>query len=397
MKKILTITSILVVAYSEVRIINGTNAIEGEFPWFVGISQTGYKPFCGASLIDREWVLTAGHCVYDSYSSDNTISTNSYVVNYGDRNFNQTKEIEIEKIILHESYNNYRTLNDIALIKLKTPIEDIEPIELISSSNLDDIGNIATVIGWGNTKYNSQTNVSYSQSEDLMKVDVPIVSNEICQNSYSGYGIVDENMFCAGYQEGGKDACQGDSGGPLIIQENGEYQQIGITSWGYGCAEPTYYGVYTKVENFKKWISKKISENSDVIELKKGWNLFSPPFKESKIKTLTQLKIYGYSPLDKVFFEPTQLDSWVGYWIKSDIDDIVQVKRESINKRINSPTDLSNYLYYGWNLIGAPYDISTDTLYELGAKIIWKFDSKAKRWELNPKTVSKSEGFWVKF
>ncbi|KAK1794645.1 hypothetical protein P4O66_001361 [Electrophorus voltai] len=140
----------------------------------------------------------------------------------------------VDAIYWHQSYD-YQTLDfDIMLMKLSHPVtinEFVKPIALPKACPTP--GDMCVVSGWGNI---------YSDS------DVPILSHEVCENSYPGK--ISNNMVCAGYLEGGKDSCQGDSGGPLVC--NGELQ--GIVSWGYGCAQPDFPGVYTKVCALLPWI-----------------------------------------------------------------------------------------------------------------------------------------------
>nr|CAI5835085.1 unnamed protein product [Callosobruchus analis] len=102
-------------------------------------------------------------------------------------------------------------------------------------------------VGWGATKQNGQT------ATKLQEVKVPIMSNVDCKKT--GYGSrITDNMMCAGYPEGKKDSCQGDSGGPLLVQNGTAYQIVGIVSWGEGCAQANYPGVYTRVNRYISWI-----------------------------------------------------------------------------------------------------------------------------------------------
>jgi len=93
---------------------------------------------------------------------------------------------------------------------------------------------------------------------ELQEVDVPIVSNATCNTSYGGE--ITANMICAGYAQGGKDACYGDSGGPLFVpDETGTgWVQVGVVSWGEGCALPNYYGVYARVSRYQSWIESYV-------------------------------------------------------------------------------------------------------------------------------------------
>ena len=107
-----------------------------------------------------------------------------------------------------------------------------------------DEGTVCTVSGWGTTSEGG------SLASELMKVDVPVVSDDNCRDSYGQNDIAD-SMICAGLPQGGKDSCQGDSGGPFMCGN----QLSGIVSWGYGCAEPGYPGVYTQTSYFVDWVN----------------------------------------------------------------------------------------------------------------------------------------------
>ena len=112
-----------------------------------------------------------------------------------------------------------------------------------------------TVSGWG-------TLSSGGQSPDkLMEVDVPYVTNEICNSAEAYGGQVQDTEMCAGFKEGGKDSCQGDSGGPLVVPHNNGFVQVGVVSWGDGCAAKDKYGVYANVAALKGWIDSAMAGN----------------------------------------------------------------------------------------------------------------------------------------
>jgi secreted trypsin-like serine protease len=91
---------------------------------------------------------------------------------------------------------------------------------------------------------------------NLREVQVPIVSNETCNDSYGG--IITPNMLCAGYPEGGADACFGDSGGPLMVpSDDNNWLLTAVVSFGVGCAQPESYGVYTRVRPYLEWIESQ--------------------------------------------------------------------------------------------------------------------------------------------
>ena len=166
----------------------------------------------------------------------------------------------IEKVFYHRYYNQQTNENDIALLYLKNDLTQLDAhAKPVAIATLADIqrgalqpGVKATAIGWGLTCENCMDYVSY-----LRKVDLPIVANEMANLPTSYNGEIKPGMLVAGLEKGGKDSCQGDSGGPLVIfdaQQN-KYIQIGVTSWGEGCARAKKYGVYTNVAVYADWVN----------------------------------------------------------------------------------------------------------------------------------------------
>tara|TARA_Y100001937_G_scaffold71236_1_gene96948 strand:+ start:461 stop:1798 length:1338 start_codon:yes stop_codon:yes gene_type:complete len=203
--------------------------------------------FCGGSLVREDWVVTAAHCVQGT-------SPNSIEVVIGLHNVNGTtgqQTRNVSEIIIHPQYSGNSLNNDYALLRLSSPITDFEPIKLCTDTAHDEEPVMSTTMGWG---------AIYSggpSSSVLLEVDVPI--DDSCGN-YSNSDITN-NMVCAGDGNGGEDSCQGDSGGPLIMtNSDGEYELIGIVSWGYGCAEAQYPGVYSKIHSRLNWFFSYIGE-----------------------------------------------------------------------------------------------------------------------------------------
>jgi len=189
-------------------------------------------------------VLTAAHCVDDKLPSDIAV----YLGSISLVDTTGSEYIAVDAIYVHPDYDDITNNADIALLHLEETSGQL-PIALIDNSLLDDAGNIATVIGWG------ITDTDYpSVSEVLMEVDVPIISNATCNDSISYNGTVTDSMLCAGDSTGGIDACQGDSGGSLMVDGDYTKVQVGIVSWGDGCAQPNKYGVYTRLLEFTDWI-----------------------------------------------------------------------------------------------------------------------------------------------
>ena len=188
-----------------------------KYEFMVSLQQGGH--FCGGSLVREDWVITAAHCVEGS--------NNGLQVKIGLHNVNGTTGAitrNVDQVIVHPSYSSWSLDNDYALLHLSQPVTTFEPIQLCTDTDHDEEPTMSTTMGWGATSSGGWG------STYLMEVDVPI--DDSCGNIGNE---TTNNMVCAGDSNGGEDSCQGDSGGPLIMTNyDGEYELIGIVSWGYG-------------------------------------------------------------------------------------------------------------------------------------------------------------------
>jgi len=235
------------------RIVGGGIAIEHEFPWQIWLHPTNYNGvYCGASLINSSWALTAAHCVAGETASTLVVELGMHNIQ-GSNPLRQTKTLS--QIIVHPQYNSNTQDYDMALLHFTTPAtfnSAVAPITLAASTDsaLYAAGVNAIVSGWGTTS--SGGAVSYT----LRKATVPIVSNATCITNYGG-GIT-ARMVCAGLPQGGVDSCQGDSGGPLFVNDGSTPKLVGVVSWGEGCALAGKPGVYSNVQNMRSWIASYV-------------------------------------------------------------------------------------------------------------------------------------------
>merc|ERR1719213_1581972 len=162
--------------------------------------------------------------------------------------FPDQADIAVAKVMLHEQYDSWTISNDICLLELDGTADFgssvIGKIGLPYDGEEYSAGTTCTVSGWGTTSEGG------SLAKVLMKVDVPVVSDDDCRGSY-GQSEIADSMICAGLDAGGKDSCQGDSGGPFMCGN----QLSGVVSWGYGWAEPGSPGVYTQTSYFVDWVN----------------------------------------------------------------------------------------------------------------------------------------------
>ncbi|MCP5077704.1 MAG: trypsin-like serine protease [Psychromonas sp.] len=242
------------------RIVGGQESVEGNWPWMVNVSVGG--SFCGGTLIDKSIVLTAAHCLFDS--NYNQLSISDVLLSVGEYNKQANPTTPITSIYIHSDYDptDSTSSNDIALLRLASPITNITPISLLditTTTNAISLESYATAIGWGSTVgYNPGQTVTPAYPDILREVEVPLQTDDICAQNLDSYNST--TMICAG--ETGKDACQGDSGGPLVYNDGGSWKQIGIVSWGSGCASAGNPGVYTRLANYSDWIEDTITNLS---------------------------------------------------------------------------------------------------------------------------------------
>jgi trypsin len=224
--------------YNNSRIVGGSTASSGTYPWVVSMRRSATSShICGGSILTTRTILTAAHCCDGSSSA--AIRYNS--LNHGSGG----TIISSSRVIIHGSYSSSTINNDVCVIQLASAMTlgqtNAQAVTLATS---EPTSGSANVCGWGTTSSGGSTLPSA-----LLHVNVPYVSRATCQSNY-GASSITASMIC--YGQSGRDSCQGDSGGPLTVGNT----QVGVVSWGRGCAAAGFPGVYANVAPLRAWINQ---------------------------------------------------------------------------------------------------------------------------------------------
>ncbi|MEI8239806.1 MAG: trypsin-like serine protease, partial [Actinomycetota bacterium] len=227
------------------RIVGGTAASINDVPWQVEVELSYGTELCGGTLVDPRWVVTAAHCATGQAPSAVRVHSG---ITYGSQ-MTSANGIAVDQVIVHPSWNSSTNQNDVALLHLTTPAAGGTPIPLWTNTSGPAAGTAALISGWGTTSAGG------SLPDQLQKATIQVLGGpaDTC-GSYSGADFDPTVMVCAGVPSGGLDTCQGDSGGPLVVNLLGTWTLVGATSFGNGCADINYPGVYTRISSFVSWI-----------------------------------------------------------------------------------------------------------------------------------------------
>ncbi|HEY3006423.1 MAG TPA: serine protease [Kribbellaceae bacterium] len=230
------------------RIVGGTVASTKNAPWAIQLSNR-FSPdpngeYCGATLVKANKLVTAAHCMDQPIGSYTAIQGRDDL-----RDKKAGKTSRIARIWVDPRYGRTGG-HDVAVLTLRTPFTGVKTLPLETNKKADRFGAPAVVYGWGETE-------NTGPYDRFMAVKAPVLSDAVCsQPGVYGADFVPDGEICAGYPDGGKDSCQGDSGGPLVL--NGRL--FGVVSWGEGCADAGYPGVYAQVATYATAIQAQLAK-----------------------------------------------------------------------------------------------------------------------------------------
>lgn len=235
------------------EIVGGVNTTIDQNPWQIALTSNAAFQFCGGSILNASWVLTAQHCVAGG-DADMRV-----VAGITRKSLQSSGQIRaINGVLTFPGYSDASLGKDVALVHLATPLDlsgaNAKAIALVTAAEATggatNAGVVSRVTGWGTLSSGGST------PDILQTVDVPLVSNADASSDY-GQTITADQLAAGVRGVGGKDSCQGDSGGPLSVSVGGVRKLAGVVSWGEGCALPNRPGLYARVSSFQSWIAAR--------------------------------------------------------------------------------------------------------------------------------------------
>jgi len=239
------------------RVVGGKPAAPHTYPWLVALFH-GSKQFCGGSLIDDRHILTAAHCVAKLTQSQ--MAGLRCVLGAHDlrrQDVGSTISLPVGNVVYHKAYDANKLINDIAVLTLSSRVEfnnKIKPICLNADPSVPRPAEITRVAGWGSLSEGRP------QEKLPQEVNLQVWSNAECGRRFGRIAPagVPPSYLCAGKE--GRDSCLGDSGGPQIVQHRGAWRQVGVVSWGIGCGQGQFPGVYSRMSHFLPWVAEVIQK-----------------------------------------------------------------------------------------------------------------------------------------
>lgn len=256
------------------RVVGGSDADENKYPWMAALISANDIPsldliFCGGTLVDDRYLLTAAHCLFDGFGDELRARSIQAIVGRTVLSTGKGTQVNVERIIIHPDYNDNRfvPLHDIALLRLGSRVAgDTLTLATSAESSITSADTSAAILGWGI----ANADALQVFPDNLQEGTVSIFSDAFCEQRY-GLIFQGSNMVCAAElssstdAQDGVDTCNGDSGGPLLVDDSGTLKQVGITSFGFRCEDVEFPSGYTEVGVYEQWV-RSIIDSANAVE-----------------------------------------------------------------------------------------------------------------------------------
>lgn len=237
------------------RIVGGENSDPGSAPWMVSLQWGVVRPahFCGGTIINPNWVLSAGHCIlaYPEIGISTVVAGIHDLIEFSDAE--QIRHVTHSNTWVHEDYDGYIGPHDIGLMVFQTPFTFNSLVGALPLPYADEPhSGIATLHGWGSVSYTNYP----SYPTILQYANMPIIPLQTCRLSWNyNPDPIHDTHLCAGSLDGGVGPCSLDSGGALA--QNG--RAVGIFSWGtIPCGLSQRPGIFVRISAYIDWIEDTI-------------------------------------------------------------------------------------------------------------------------------------------
>lgn len=221
-------------------------------PWAAALKvKRENEYFCGATLIDARYALTAAHCV-------DGVSPTDISLQYGSAILSEAQTAAVDKITINPFFNRKNFQNSIAIIHLASPINNSSMFRfptLANTKSKNSKSGDLKVFGWGVLSEVGEL------SDRLVQLDVSIMDRGECNSRRAYAGRITPDMLCAASKISGADACLGFSGSGLVSFLAASTELIGLVSWGEGCGRQMKPTVYVNVAYFSRWVEEVVAQD----------------------------------------------------------------------------------------------------------------------------------------
>uniref|UniRef100_A0A4Y0BQB4 Peptidase S1 domain-containing protein n=1 Tax=Anopheles funestus TaxID=62324 RepID=A0A4Y0BQB4_ANOFN len=222
------------------RIVGGTYARDGDFPYQASFRTADGTHICGGAVLNQQWVITAGSCMAGRATTDTRVVVGAYRLSQGGFN------LGLRRIVIHPNFASETLANDVAVVRVSSPIVLSDAVQGVQLGSYNvNVAYGALVSGWGRLEFSNP-----QFPDNLQYIAVNIISQLECRARFAApYDArIYDSTLCSSSPVG-QGTCLGDAGSPLVHGA----ELHGIVSWGIPCGEG-YPDVYARISSHRGWI-----------------------------------------------------------------------------------------------------------------------------------------------